>query len=158
MSWHKSTEPYQFTLIWQMEKLTILPTWKCREKSASTWGWIFSFGFPFWDGQYWPWYWVWVVIRGFVLNPWIFILVKLTLRQVQHSTINYWVEMIYLKLYMELLIGKLSFIFEAEIYGWWSYVYHSSEIRGLCMMKWPSEMLQKLPYFWNKKTQIVFHY
>ena len=106
MSWHKSTEPYQFTLIWRMEKLTILPTWKCREKSASTWGWIFSFGFPFWDGQYWPWYWVWVVIRGFVLNPWIFILVKLTLRQVQRFTINYWVEMIYLKLYMGLLIGK----------------------------------------------------
>ena len=29
---------------------------------------------------------------------------------------------------------------------------HSSEIRGLCLMKWPCEMLQKLPYFWNMKT------
>ena len=26
---------------------------------------------------------------------------------------------------------------------------HSSEIRGLCLMKWPSEMLQNLPYFWK---------
>ena len=26
---------------------------------------------------------------------------------------------------------------------------HSSEIRGLCLMKWPSEMLQNLPYFCN---------
>ena len=24
-------------------------------------------------------------------------------------------------------------------------VYHSSEIRGLCLMKWPGEMLQHLP-------------
>ena len=29
---------------------------------------------------------------------------------------------------------------------------HSTEIRGLCLMKWPSEMLQNLPYFWNTKT------
>ena len=34
---------------------------------------------------------------------------------------------------------------------------HSSEIRGLCMMKWPCEMLQNLPYFWKMKTQIFFH-
>ena len=33
---------------------------------------------------------------------------------------------------------------------------HSSEIRGLCLMKWPSEMLQNLPYFWNTKSHIVF--
>ena len=33
---------------------------------------------------------------------------------------------------------------------------HSSEIRGLCLMKLSSEELQNLPYFWNKKTQIVF--
>ena len=30
---------------------------------------------------------------------------------------------------------------------------HSSEIRGLCLMKLSSEMLQNLPNFWNKKTQ-----
>ena len=28
---------------------------------------------------------------------------------------------------------------------------HSSEIRGLCLMKWPSKMLQNLPYFYHKK-------
>ena len=33
---------------------------------------------------------------------------------------------------------------------------HSSEIRGLCLMKWPSETLQNLPYFWNMKTHVVF--
>ena len=26
---------------------------------------------------------------------------------------------------------------------------HSSEIRGLCLMKLASEMFQNLPYFWN---------
>ena len=33
---------------------------------------------------------------------------------------------------------------------------HSSEIRDLCLMKLCSKMLPNLPYFWNKKTQIVF--
>ena len=33
---------------------------------------------------------------------------------------------------------------------------HFSEIRGLCLMKWSSKMLQNLPYFWNKKTQVVY--
>ena len=33
---------------------------------------------------------------------------------------------------------------------------HSSEIRGLCLMKWPSEMLQNLAYFWNVKTHFSF--
>ena len=33
---------------------------------------------------------------------------------------------------------------------------HSSEIRGLCLMEWPSETLQNLQYFWNTKTHIVF--
>ena len=35
---------------------------------------------------------------------------------------------------------------------------HSSEIRGLCLMKLSSEILQNLPYFWNKKTQIPCFY
>ena len=35
---------------------------------------------------------------------------------------------------------------------------HSSEIRGLCLMKWPSERLQNLPYFWNTKTHVVFSF
>ena len=34
----------------------------------------------------------------------------------------------------------------------WSY---SSEIRVLCLMKWPSETLQNLPYFWNTKTHAI---
>ena len=28
-------------------------------------------------------------------------------------------------------------------------------IRGLCLMKWPSETLQNLANFWNTKTHIV---
>ena len=35
---------------------------------------------------------------------------------------------------------------------------HSSEIRGLCLMKWPSKMLQNLSYFWNTKTTWVFDF
>ena len=39
---------------------------------------------------------------------------------------------------------------------------HSSEIRGLCLMKCSSEMLQNLPYLWNTKTHVdfffVFHF
>ena len=31
-------------------------------------------------------------------------------------------------------------------------IINSSEIRGLCLMKWPSKMLQILSYFWNTKT------
>ena len=31
-------------------------------------------------------------------------------------------------------------------------IYHSSEIRGICLMKLSSKMLQNLPYFWNMKT------
>ena len=34
--------------------------------------------------------------------------------------------------------------------------WHSSEIRGLCLMKWPSETIQNLPYFMHKKTHVVF--
>ena len=33
---------------------------------------------------------------------------------------------------------------------------HSSELRGFCLMKWPGEMLQNLPYFIYTKTQICF--
>ena len=33
---------------------------------------------------------------------------------------------------------------------------HSSEIRGLCLMKCSSEMLQNFSHFWNTKTNIVF--
>ena len=45
---------------------------------------------------------------------------------------------------------------------WWPYkmsrnIYgHSSEIRGLCLMKWPSKMLQNLSYFRNTKIHLVF--
>ena len=33
---------------------------------------------------------------------------------------------------------------------------HSSEIRGLCLMKWPIKILQNLPYFIYTKTQSCF--
>ena len=33
---------------------------------------------------------------------------------------------------------------------------HSSEIRGLCLMKWPNELLQNLPYFWKSKMNVGF--
>ena len=33
---------------------------------------------------------------------------------------------------------------------------HSSEIRGWCLMKWPSKTLQNLPYFMYKKIHVVF--
>ena len=36
------------------------------------------------------------------------------------------------------------------------YVYHSSEIGGLCLMKRPSKILQNLPYFYHKKIHVVF--
>ena len=32
---------------------------------------------------------------------------------------------------------------------------HSLEIRGLCLIKWPSETFKILPYLWNMKTQVV---
>ena len=35
-------------------------------------------------------------------------------------------------------------------------MHHSLEIWGLCLMKWPSETLKNLPYFWNTKIQVVF--
>ena len=43
-----------------------------------------------------------------------------------------------------------------EIYDNETLYVHSSEIRGLCLMKWPREMLQNLSYFWNTKTHVVF--
>ena len=33
---------------------------------------------------------------------------------------------------------------------------NTTEIRGLCLMKWTSEMLQNLSYFWNTKIHIIF--
>ena len=35
-------------------------------------------------------------------------------------------------------------------------VVYSSEISDLCLIKLFSETLQNLPYFWNKKTHVVF--
>ena len=35
---------------------------------------------------------------------------------------------------------------------------HSSKVRGFCLMKWPSKMLQIFPYFWNMKTHVVFSF
>ena len=36
------------------------------------------------------------------------------------------------------------------------HTHHSSEVRGLCLMKCSTETLENLPYFWNTKTHIVF--
>ena len=33
---------------------------------------------------------------------------------------------------------------------------HSSEKRGLCLMKCPGKMLQNLSYFWKMKTYVFF--
>ena len=44
-----------------------------------------------------------------------------------------------------------------EMYRIWMIMY-SSEIRGLCLMKWPCEILQNLPYFWNTKTHVFFSF
>ena len=50
-------------------------------------------------------------------------------------------------------------IFFTESYIWklisnnW---FHSSEIRGLCLMKWPSKCLNNLPYFWNMNIHIFY--
>ena len=41
---------------------------------------------------------------------------------------------------------------KVKMHDYW----HSSEIRGLCLMKLSSEKIQNLQYFWNKKTHIVF--
>ena len=38
------------------------------------------------------------------------------------------------------------------------WIYHFSEIRGLCFMKLSSETLQNLPYFWNMKTHFFFRF
>ena len=38
----------------------------------------------------------------------------------------------------------------------YSYIAHSSEKRGVCLMKSSSEMLQNLPYFIYTKTQSCF--
>ena len=35
-------------------------------------------------------------------------------------------------------------------------MFNSSEIRGLCLRKCSIETLQNLPYFWKKKTHVVF--
>ena len=37
--------------------------------------------------------------------------------------------------------------------------HHSSEIRGLCLMKWPSKMLQNLPFFiYIQKPKVDFSF
>ena len=33
----------------------------------------------------------------------------------------------------------------------WDHVRHTSEIRGLCLMKWSREILKNLSYFWSTK-------
>ena len=33
----------------------------------------------------------------------------------------------------------------------WDHVWHTSEIRGLCLMKWSREILKNLSYFWSTK-------
>ena len=38
------------------------------------------------------------------------------------------------------------------------YMNHSSKIGCLSLMKWPSELLHNLPYFWNMKTHVLFYF
>ena len=47
-------------------------------------------------------------------------------------------------------LRRFFFQFKACILGC-----HSSEIRGLCLIKWPSKMFEILPYFWNMKNFIL---
>ena len=48
----------------------------------------------------------------------------------------------------EIINQRVDYIFEVNT--------HSSEIRGLYLMKRASKMLQNLPYLWNTKTYVVF--
>ena len=52
-----------------------------------------------------------------------------------------------LKLYVQYYLGF------GHLFLMWR---HSSEIRCFCLMKWPSETLQNLPYFIYMKTQSCF--
>ena len=47
-------------------------------------------------------------------------------------------------------------ILSITFFSWFQLKGHSSEIRGLCSTKSSNEILQNLPYFWNKKTCLVF--
>ena len=56
-------------------------------------------------------------------------------------------------------INKRKFFERATtlvVYNYIAISFHSSEIRGLCLMKWPGETLQNLPYLIYAKTQISF--
>ena len=78
-----------------------------------------------------------------------FKLVKTVIMFIFHlSTISAFVK----KLECAYLKGK-STNWRSEVH----YIYyHSSEIRGLCLMKCPSKMLQNLPYFIYTKIQSCF--
>ena len=57
------------------------------------------------------------------------------------------------------IFWQLLRIFDTWITGFTVYIqHHSSEIRGLCLMKWHSVVLQNLPYFWNTKTHILLFF
>ena len=61
------------------------------------------------------------------------------------------------------LKGNISFRWENMYTNVIMYMYnivgHSSEIWGLCLMKWPGKTVQNLPYFIYMKTQRCFlHY
>ena len=59
-------------------------------------------------------------------------------------------------------LHKILFMVQSEEYwrtdGMYYLFAHSSETKGLCLMKWPSEMLKNFLYFWNMKTHEVFSF
>ena len=57
-------------------------------------------------------------------------------------------------------MGSVEFLYAAPSDNFVIFmVEHSSEVRGLCLTKCPSEMLQNMPYFIYTKTQsCVFHF
>ena len=63
---------------------------------------------------------------------------------------------LFINLFRYLCIVKADYLSEHNIQPRVSLLYHSSEIRGLCLMKCSNKMLQNLPNFWNKKIQEVF--
>ena len=63
-----------------------------------------------------------------------------------------------LKLISNMFLNKCKLRIHKLIFIYHYITLHSSEIRGLCLMKCSSGMLQNLPYFWNMKTHIVIFF
>ena len=69
----------------------------------------------------------------------------------------FWIHLV--RIFNRFHQNSLRYIFKSNL----SIKYHPSNIRGFCLMKWPSEMFQNLPYFRNMKSEIpgsffLFHF